>query len=124
VAGTQGKSGTQDSRDAGDANDVTGGGAPGAVTDYLSYLQAYLQRHKEYPRSARLRRQEGTALLYFEMDRQGRVNDFRLQRSSGYSALDQEVVALLQRASPLPPPPPDLSGNPVKLVVPVQFLLR
>ena len=32
----------------------------GARNDYFSLLRAWLERHKEYPRNARLKRQEGT----------------------------------------------------------------
>jgi len=125
VAGAAGKAGTRDSTEAGGSADASsGGGSPGAAADYHSYLLAWLQKHKEYPAAAQRRRQEGTALLYFEMDRDGRVRNFRLQRSSGHEALDNEVLALIERAQPLPAPPPEVEGETVKLIVPVQFFLR
>lgn len=124
VQGAGGKAGSQDSPEAGSADQVTGGGLPGQATDYMSLLQAWLHKHKEYPRRAQARRQEGTALLYFVMDRDGRVSDSHIQRSSGYQLLDEEVLALIRRAEPLPPPPPELAGDNIKLVVPVQFFLR
>lgn len=124
VAGAGGKSGTQDSAEAGSADDVSGGGTPGVSADYTSYLLAWLQKHKEYPRAAQRRRQQGTALLYFEMDRSGNVHRFEIRKSSGHVMLDREVVALLQRAAPLPPPPPEVRGARIELVVPVQFFLR
>ena len=125
VAGAAGKAGTLDSTEAGSSTSAnSAGGTPGASADYMSYLLAWLQKHKEYPTEARRRRQEGTALLYFEMDRDGRVRTFRLQRSSGHAALDDEVLALIERAQPLPAPPPEVKGEMVKLIVPVQFFLR
>lgn len=125
VAGAAGKAGTLDSTEAGSSADASsGGGTPGASADYMSYLLAWLQKHKEYPTEARRRRQEGTALLYFEMDRDGRVRNFQLQRSSGHPVLDDEVLALIERAQPLPAPPPEVKGETVKLIVPVQFFLR
>jgi periplasmic protein TonB len=42
-------------------------------------------------------------------------------RSSGVPALDEEAIAMVQRASPAPAPPPDA---PKDLTVPVQFELR
>jgi protein TonB len=124
VAGAGGRSGAQESPDAGSADAETGGGMVGAATDYMSYLLAWLQKHKEYPRDAQRRQQQGTALLYFEMDRQGRVHNYQLRKSSGYEALDREVLALLHRAEPLPAPPPEVRGQRIRLVVPVQFFLR
>ncbi|MGO1119216.1 TonB family protein [Rhodovibrionaceae bacterium A322] len=124
VAGAGGKSGSKDSLNSGNGNNTKGGGSPGAAKDYMSFLLAWLHKHKEYPREARRRRQEGTAFLYFEMDRDGRVQEHRLQTSSGYRSLDREVMALIRRAQPLPKPPPEVEGAMIKLVVPVQFLIR
>ncbi|MEX2617235.1 MAG: TonB family protein [Alphaproteobacteria bacterium] len=124
VAGAAGKSGIQDRPDAGDADSTAGGGTPGASADYMSYLLAWLQKHKEYPRLARRHRQQGTALMYFEMDRDGRIHTAALRQSSGHAALDDEARALIRRAEPLPPPPPEVAGDRIRLVVPVQFYLR
>ena len=97
---------------------------PGASADYLALLRSWLERHKEYPRRAQLRRQEGTALLYFVMDRQGRVLSYRLQRSSGYPILDGEVEEMIRRAQPLPAVPSSFGGASLEFVIPVQFHLR
>ena len=32
-------------------------------------------------------------------------------------------MALIQRAQPLPPPPPEITANPIELVVPIEFYL-
>ena len=96
----------------------------GVRADYLSRLQGWLERHKRYPRRARRRRQEGTALLRVVMSRDGTVISQRLERSSGHAALDREVKAMLKRAQPLPKMPPEMSGDRLELVVPVQFALR
>ena len=123
-SGAGGRAGTQASREAGSAEATAAGGLPGASADYLSLLQAWLARHKEYPRRSRMRRQEGTALLRFVMDRDGRVLDFSIQRSSGHPDLDHEVEQMIRRAQPLPPIPADLRQARLELVVPVQFVLR
>jgi periplasmic protein TonB len=47
-----------------------------------------------------------------------------LERGSGHADLDEEVLALIRRADPLPPFPPDLAQDRLELVVPVQFSLR
>src|SRR2546430_980054 len=44
--------------------------------------------------------------------------------ASGASALDDEALALLRRAQPFPPPPPELSGQRVDLTVPIRFNLK
>ncbi|WP_439925939.1 energy transducer TonB [Nitrobacter sp. JJSN] len=62
---------------------------------------SHLDRYKRYPNAARAQRVEGTALLSFEMDRGGRVLTYYLVRSSGWPELDDEVLAMIERASPL-----------------------
>ena len=38
--------------------------------------------------------------------------------------LDEEALALLLRAQPFPPPPPEVPGEHVDLSVPIRFNLR
>jgi len=52
-----------------------------------------------------------------------RLLSAKLERGSGHAALDREAVALLHRAQPLPKPPPVAVGDPVSLVVPVEFYI-
>jgi protein TonB len=107
-----------------DLDAVAGGGSPGPTPDYLGVLRAWLERHKEYPRPARTRREEGTVLLRFVMERSGRVLSYRIERSSGHPALDRAVEEMLARAQPLPAMPPEIRQARLELVVPVQFALR
>ncbi len=68
--------------------------------------------------------QQGVAQLRFTLDRQGRVLFFKLDKSSGFSLLDDEVVALIQRAAPLPAPPPEIAADRIEVLVPVSFSLH
>lgn len=83
-----------------------------------------LNKAKRYPRSAQRARQQGVPYIRFVMDRNGKVLSSRLERSSGFPALDNEAVALPSRAAPLPMPPEDMNGNTIELVVPVQFFMK
>ena len=102
----------------------TGGPAPRANADYLALVQAWLEKHKEYPYRARLRREEGIAVLYFVVDRDGRVRDSELRQSTGHALLDREVLAMIERAQPLPRVPGHPNSVPLELIVPVRFRLR
>ncbi|SMF19318.1 protein TonB [Tistlia consotensis] len=124
VAGAGGMSGTQARRDSGNGPSTSGGGLPGESADYLSLLQAWLEKHKVYPERAQARRQEGTVLLYFVMDRDGKVLDHRIVRGSGHPLLDREAEEMIARADPLPAMPDSMQRDRLELVVPVQFLLR
>ncbi len=85
---------------------------------------AQLERFKRYPAEAQSKRQEGTPLLFFSMDRKGHILSARLRKSSGYEQLDQETLALVRRAEPLPPPPDSVPGEPLMLTVPVDFYVH
>jgi periplasmic protein TonB len=88
---------------------------------WSSRVLAHLERRKRYPSSARRRGEEGVAYVQFSIDSGGNVLSAGLARSSGYAALDKEVIAMVRRASPIPAPPPDAPRN---LTVPVQFQVR
>jgi protein TonB len=84
-------------------------------------LMAHLERLKRYPPGARQRREEGIAHVRFVIDDAGNVRSAQLVRSSGHAELDAAVLALVRRASPVPPPPPDA---PRDIVAPVRFDVR
>ncbi|TPE49935.1 energy transducer TonB [Amaricoccus solimangrovi] len=95
---------------------------PAAATrKWQSRLLAHLERRKRYPAAARRRGDEGVATLSFSIDPAGNVLSARLSRSSGVAELDAEVLAMVRRASPVPPPPP---GSRLDIAVPVRFAIR
>jgi protein TonB len=98
-------------------------GASAAVSPakWQSRLMAHLERRKRYPPGARKRREEGTVLVRFAIDGSGNVLSAGLVRSSGHAELDQAVLALVSRASPVPAPPP---GAPREITAPVKFSIR
>lgn len=122
--GSGGKAGAQEAAPAGSsAADAAAGGRPAAKADYGAILLAWLERHKDYPRVAQKRRQQGVVLLYIVLDRGGRVIEAHIQESSGYRLLDDAALAMLKRAQPLPPIPDDIQEERFRFVVPVQFFM-
>ncbi|SHL52846.1 protein TonB [Sphingobium sp. YR657] len=97
--------------------------ANSAPDSWEGQVLAALSKERRYPNAARVRRQQGVPYIRFVMDRSGRVLSCRLERSSGYAALDREAVALPNRAQPLPRPPADRRGETIELVVPVEFFM-
>jgi protein TonB len=93
-----------------------------ALPNWKTQLVAKLERAKRYPSEAR--GDQGTAQLAFSVDRQGGVHNARITHSSGSSALDHETLALVQRAQPLPPPPPEVQGAQIPIVVPIRYNAR
>lgn len=88
---------------------------------WQSRLMAHLERRKRYPAGSRQRREQGTVYVRFHLDDDGNVLSVALARSSGFSELDNEVLALVRRASPVPAPPEGVNRT---ITAPVQFNLR
>lgn len=98
--------------------------AASAKITYEGLLLAHLERNKRYPSQARSRRQQGLPYVRFVVTREGKVLSAKLERSSGYESLDEEALALFERAQPLPAFTPEMEGDTLEAVVPIQFSLR
>jgi protein TonB len=98
-----------------------GRGRSDASSNYPGRVSAHLARHKRYPAAARAAGSQGVATVSFSLDGSGRVTSVRLARGSGIAGIDQEVVAMVRRASPFPAPP---DGRGRSFTVPVRFNLR
>jgi protein TonB len=91
--------------------------SPAANASWRGSLIAHLNRFKRFPNGA----SPGTVQVAFSIDRGGRVLSARLVRGSGDAALDDEAVAMIRRASPVPAPPDGIGGSSIALAVPVRF---
>lgn len=100
------------------------GGAPRIERSWQTLLVQHLQRAKRYPPEAQSRDEQGVVLLGFSLDRDGRVLTHHIVKSSGYADLDNEVMAMIMRAEPLPPFPASMTQERLDLTVPVRFSLR
>ncbi|EXL01665.1 energy transducer TonB [Brucella anthropi] len=105
------------------ANQRTAGMGFGSVSPakWQSRLMAHLERRKRYPSGARSRGEQGTAYVRFRIDDAGNVLSASLARSSGFPELDNEVVEMVRRASPVPAPPPGVNKT---ITAPVRFTVR
>ncbi|MCC6887022.1 MAG: energy transducer TonB [Hyphomicrobiales bacterium] len=98
-----------------------GRGRSNDAANYNGRVAAHLARYKQYPATARSAGIQGIATVSFSIDGSGRITAARLANGSGHEVIDQEVVAMVRRASPFPRPP---DGQPRNFTVPVRFNLR
>ena len=96
--------------------------SPEISPGYLGLLSAWLESHKHYPDSARMRGEEGRAVLHFDVDRNGRVLDFAVVKSSGYPDLDAAIEEMMRRAT-LPPFPASMPQPRIPVSVTIRFSL-
>jgi protein TonB len=94
------------------------------VIRWQSALAAHIERFKRYPQEARAHEEQGVARVAFTIDHEGRLLTSRIVQSSGSATLDEETLAMLARAQPMPRPPEQLSDSKLSFVVPVRFSLR
>jgi protein TonB len=97
---------------------------PPSVVRWQSLLAAHIERFKRYPAAARTHGDVGTATVAFTIDHEGHLLRSSIVQSSGSAALDQETLAMLARAQPLPRPPDQLTDGELTLVVPIRFNIR
>lgn len=95
-----------------------------AEQSWEARVLAALERRKRYPSAAQAAGQEDVVYVRIVMDRNGRVLNAQIRRSRGYALLNDEVAALVRRASPLPKPPKEVAGDQIALLVPVEFFIK
>jgi periplasmic protein TonB len=103
---------------------LTKGGSPQVPKSWQSSVSKHLQHYKRYPSAAQLRSEEGEVLLSFSIDRSGHVLARHIERSSGHTDLDEEVLDLIKRADPLPALPANIPGTQLNLTVPIRFSMH
>ncbi|MDR2459535.1 MAG: energy transducer TonB [Deltaproteobacteria bacterium] len=108
------------------------GGTPGGTgvgnSDELDAYKAMVRRriegNKKYPPAAQSRRQTGVVRVSFIINQDGQIHSANVVESSGHNILDDEVLALLRRVSPLPPLPASSGLSSLKITVPLRFSLN
>ena len=95
-----------------------------AATDrFKRSVYQRISKFRRYPREARRIGANGTAVVRFVVGRDGAVSGLAIVTSAGHPALDQEAIATVGRAEPLPPIPLSLPAR-MTLTIPINFALR
>ncbi len=93
------------------------------VTTSPEPLPSYSNPKPVYPELARKRGQEGRVLLSADIDEKGELTELRVDKSSGFSLLDEAALKAVRRWRFKPAL---RAGMPVKgtALIPIEFLLR
>lgn len=94
---------------------------PSRVNDAIARHKRYPPSLREAARAAGRPLPPGRVVLRFAIDRDGRVVSLSVKSGSGVPELDEAALAMVRRAAPLPPPPPEVTGETVDLELPVIF---
>lgn len=103
---------------------VPTGAQKAAERSYFSELSAQLARHKRYPNRSRRMHEEGIAVLFISVNRDGSVAESYISKSSGFPKLDEAVLRMLKKASPLPAFLDDIKQSQLSINIPIDFKLN
>lgn len=93
---------------------------------YKLQLSAWLQKYKRYPLIAKKRRYEGMVKVKFFIDDRGHLLEYEITEPSRHKSLNDAVVKMLQKASPMPEVPQALRNRQgiYEYQVPILFELK
>ncbi|MDE5913890.1 MAG: energy transducer TonB, partial [Campylobacter jejuni] len=105
---------------------IISGNAKEQVKSYQALLMAHLTKFKKYPQEAIMQKQEGVVRIRVSIDENGNVLSKELKKSCLYAVLNDEVLSLFKRASPLPKPPKEMlkNGNKISFVMPIDYNIK
>jgi periplasmic protein TonB len=92
-----------------------------AMATWDRALSVRLEAVKRYP--ARAHGERGIAHVVFRLDRNGHVLSSRITQSSGSAVLDEDALATIKRAEPLPAPPSGISDALLTIETAIKYRL-
>ncbi len=98
-------------------------GGHGMTSDYQSMIDDWVEAHKYYPEAAARRGHDGNVTIHVTWNRDGKVLDVQLESGSGDQDLDDAWTGLF-RGAHLPPPPPDVKGDPIAYDMTMHYILQ
>lgn len=90
------------------------------LKEHLQIIREILQKNTNYPPIARKMGWEGTVILSFRLCEDGKVEDIKVEKSSGFEVLDRSALEAVKRCSHMFPKP----HAAVRVKVPIRFLLE
>ncbi|HEB9344876.1 TPA: energy transducer TonB [Campylobacter coli] len=105
---------------------IVTGNAKEQIKSYQALLMAHLAKFKKYPQEAIMQKQEGVVRIRVSIDESGNVLSKELKKSCPYAVLNDEVLSLFKRASPLPKPPKEMlkDGEKISFVMPIDYNIK
>jgi TonB family protein len=85
-------------------------------------LVAHFDKFKRYPADRSAQRAQVT--VSFVLDRVGHIVSSQIVSGSGDQSFDAAAIAMLQRADPVPPPPPLVADQGLTFTLPVNFQVK
>jgi TonB family protein len=91
---------------------------------YLAEVIRQLQSSKRYPRSALKQNQSGRVELYLRLQKNGRIENLSIHKSSEFQALNQAAMDTVSRIRRFPEFPEKISREFWDVIVPIEFRIQ
>ena len=95
-----------------------------AILRYQDMVKQEIESCRRYPYWAKRQGIEGAVAITFTVLSDGSAYNIRVTRSSGHRILDDETIAMVNRASPFPPIPAKFKLSEFRMEVTIVFDLR
>lgn len=89
---------------------------------YDQYLVSYINKYKTYPRIAERLKQQGVVISKIIISKDGQLKDVIINKSSGFSTLDQGTVNLIKSLAPFKPLPDNFKSE-YEVSIPIEYIL-
>ena len=98
--------------------------AKNARAQYGILLSQEIAKFKQYPPFAKQSRQQGVVVVHLQIDHLGKLLASNISQSSNNELLDNQALAMVNKAAPFTKPPPDFQDKDLSLLIPISFRLN
>ena len=95
-----------------------------ALSSYRALISEKLAKNKNYPRRAKMRKQEGTVLITFILAADGSLLDLYISESSGHSLLDDATLKMVRKSAPFGAFPKSYTDKTMMFKYPVSYFFK
>lgn len=111
-------SGQDSGQDAGHGLSAGDGQGQRYIEKHFAYIRDMIMRNLSYPMIARKAGWSGRVVVSFTVLDDGRVEDVKVVKSSGFGVLDANAIKTIEKAAPFPRPPVK-----AELIIPIIYRL-
>lgn len=90
---------------------------------YIDAVRQEIEKNKKYPLISKSKNEEGIVLLSFRIDKNGKIDNLKVLKSSGFEKLDEAAIKAVQKGM-YKNMPDELEDEYLDIQVPIKFNLN
>ena len=100
-----------------------GGRGMSKKEDYYEMIKLIVEKNNIYPKEAKEKQRQGIVAIYFVINLDGTVRDFKVVKLCPFEELNEQALRAFRKSVPFPKPPPHLFKEDVPISLDVTFAL-